>query len=102
MDTQVLPGRGAPDIQRAHGADERCGPQAGAAEEVEKYKGCQRLRLNAKPGITGLWQVNGRSDLPFDEMVKYDLYYIERWCLWLDVKTILRTVAVVLNGKGAY
>ncbi len=78
------------------------GPRPGLPEEVEKYKGCQRLRLNAKPGITGLWQVNGRSDLPFDEMVKYDLYYIERWCLWLDVKTILRTVAVVLNGKGAY
>jgi lipopolysaccharide/colanic/teichoic acid biosynthesis glycosyltransferase len=46
--------------------------------------------------------VNGRSDIPFDEMVKYDLYYIEGWSFWLDIKTILRTVAAVLRGKGAY
>lgn len=78
------------------------GPRPGLPEEVERYKGWHRLRLNAKPGITGLWQVNGRSDLPFDEMVKYDLYYIECSSLWLDAKTIIRTVAAVLRGKGAY
>ncbi len=78
------------------------GPRPGLPEEVDEYKGWQRLRLNTKPGITGLWQVNGRSDLPFDEMVKYDLYYIERWSLWLDIKTILRTVLAVVRGKGAY
>ncbi len=78
------------------------GPRPGLPEEVERYKGWHRLRLNAKPGITGVWQVNGRSDLPFDEMVKYDLYYIECSSLWLDIKTIIRTVAAVLHGKGAY
>lgn len=78
------------------------GPRPGLPEEIENYKGWQRLRLNAKPGITGLWQVNGRSNLPFDEMVKYDLYYIERWSLWLDIKTVLRTVIAILHGKGAY
>jgi len=78
------------------------GPRPGLPEEVDHYKHWQRLRLNAKPGITGIWQVNGRSDIPFDEMVKYDLYYIEGWSFWLDIKTILRTVAAVLRGKGAY
>jgi lipopolysaccharide/colanic/teichoic acid biosynthesis glycosyltransferase len=78
------------------------GPRPGLPEEVERYKGWHRLRLNIKPGITGLWQVNGRSDIPFDEMVKYDLYYIECWSLWLDLKTILRTALAVLHGKGAY
>jgi exopolysaccharide biosynthesis polyprenyl glycosylphosphotransferase len=78
------------------------GPRPGLPEEVDKYKGWHRLRLKSRPGITGLWQVNGRSDLPFDEMVKFDLYYIECWSLWLDIKTILRTVNAVLHGKGAY
>ncbi len=78
------------------------GPRPHIDKEVEQYEEWHRLRLNAKPGITGLWQVNGRSDIPFDEMVKYDLYYIESWSLWLDIKTILRTVAAVLHGKGAY
>ncbi len=78
------------------------GPRPGLPEEVDEYKGWHRLRLKSKPGITGLWQVNGRSDLPFDEMVKFDLYYIECWSLWLDIKTILRTVNAVLHGKGAY
>jgi len=78
------------------------GPRPGLPDEVDRYKGWHRLRLNVKPGITGLWQVNGRSDIPFDEMVKYDLYYIERWSIWLDVKTMLRTFAAVLSRKGAY
>lgn len=78
------------------------GPRPGLPDEVDRYKGWHRLRLNVKPGITGMWQVNGRSDLPFDEMVKYDLYYIERWSLWLDLKTILRTITAVISRKGAY
>jgi exopolysaccharide biosynthesis polyprenyl glycosylphosphotransferase len=78
------------------------GPRPGLPEEVARYKGWQRLRLNIKPGITGMWQVSGRSELPFDEMVKYDLYYIERWSLWLDLKTMMRTVTAVLSRKGAY
>jgi lipopolysaccharide/colanic/teichoic acid biosynthesis glycosyltransferase len=52
--------------------------------------------------LTGLWQINGRSDLTFDEMVRLDLYYAEHWSPWLDVKVILRTIPAVLTGRGAY
>lgn len=78
------------------------GPRPGLPDEVDRYTDWHRLRLHVKPGITGLWQVNGRSGVPFDEMVKYDLYYIRRWSLWLDVKTIVRTVSAVLLQRGAY
>jgi lipopolysaccharide/colanic/teichoic acid biosynthesis glycosyltransferase len=53
-----------------------------------------------KPGLTGLWQVSGRNRLPFEEMVRLDLFYIENWSLLLDLKIILRTVFVVLGGEG--
>jgi len=58
--------------------------------------------LEVAPGITGLWQVSGRSDLPFDEMVLLDLWYIENWSLGLDLGILLRTLPVVVLGKGAY
>jgi exopolysaccharide biosynthesis polyprenyl glycosylphosphotransferase len=78
------------------------GPRPGLPDEVARYDTWHTLRLNVKPGITGLWQVSGRSDIPFDEMVKYDYYYIERWSLWEDAKIILRTFTAVLSRKGAY
>ncbi len=78
------------------------GPRPHIQEEVDSYKEWHTLRLNVKPGITGIWQVSGRSDLPFDEMVKLDLYYIERWSLWQDCKIVLRTIAAVLRRDGAY
>lgn len=78
------------------------GPRPHIKEEVEQYKEWHKQRLNAKPGITGLWQVSGRSDLPFDEMIKLDLFYIERWSLWMDFKILLRTVTAVISGNGAY
>jgi lipopolysaccharide/colanic/teichoic acid biosynthesis glycosyltransferase len=62
----------------------------------------QRLRLQVLPGITGPWQVSGRSALPFEEMVRLDLEYIESRSLLLDVKLLLRTVPTVLFGSGAY
>jgi lipopolysaccharide/colanic/teichoic acid biosynthesis glycosyltransferase len=52
--------------------------------------------------MTGLWQVSGRSDLPFSEMVRLDIEYIERWSLWLDIKILLKTIPTVLSGRGAY
>jgi len=52
--------------------------------------------------LTGLWQVNGRSELSFDEMVRLDLYYAENWSPWLDTKIILRTIPAVLRGRGAF
>lgn len=78
------------------------GPRPHIKEEVRQYKDWHRQRLNVKPGITGLWQVSGRSDLPFDEMIKLDLYYIETWSLWQDIKIILRTFKAVISGNGAY
>ena len=61
----------------------------------------QRTRLTMKPGLTGLWQVRGRSQLSFDEWMALDLEYVERWGLWLDVAILLRTLPVVLSGRGA-
>ena len=69
--------------------------------EVEEYAAWHRRRLDMKPGITGLWQVSGRNRLTFEEMVKLDLFYIENWSLWLDLKIILLTLPAVLRGDGA-
>lgn len=78
------------------------GPRPPLAYELAHYKEWHRGRLAVKPGLTGLWQVSGRSTVPFDEMVMLDLYYIENWSLALDVKIILRTVPVMLFGLGGY
>lgn len=78
------------------------GPRPPVPEEVAAYEDWHLQRLMVTPGLTGLWQVNGRSDLSFDEMVRLDLYYAEHWSLWLDLKLILRTIPVVLTGRGAY
>ncbi|HEV8158786.1 MAG TPA: sugar transferase [Pyrinomonadaceae bacterium] len=69
--------------------------------EVEDYDIKHRKRLDMKPGITGLWQVSGRNRLTFEEMVQIDLYYIENWSLWLDLKIILLTLPAILRGDGA-
>jgi exopolysaccharide biosynthesis polyprenyl glycosylphosphotransferase len=78
------------------------GPRPHVPDEVEIYEPWHRQRLATTPGMTCLWQVNGRSDLSFDEQVRFDLYYAERWSLWLDVKIILRTIPAVLSRRGAY
>jgi exopolysaccharide biosynthesis polyprenyl glycosylphosphotransferase len=78
------------------------GPRAPIPSEVERYDAWHRRRLEVTPGLTGLWQVSGRSDLPFDEMVMLDLYYIENWSISLDLKIILQTIPAVLSGRGAY
>lgn len=69
--------------------------------EVEEYDLRHRRRLDMKPGITGLWQVSGRNRLTFEEMVQIDLYYIENWSIWLDLKIILLTLPAILRGDGA-
>jgi len=76
------------------------GPRPPIAYEVESYALWHRKRLDMKPGLTGLWQVSGRNRLPFEEMVRLDVYYIENWSLLLDVKIILRTVFVMLGREG--
>jgi lipopolysaccharide/colanic/teichoic acid biosynthesis glycosyltransferase len=78
------------------------GPRPHVPDEVEIYEPWHRQRLATTPGMTCLWQVNGRSDLSFDEQVRFDLYYAERWSLWLDIKIILRTFPAVLSRRGAY
>lgn len=77
------------------------GPRPPIPYEVEEYDLQHRKRLDMKPGITGLWQVSGRSRLTFEEMVRIDLFYIENWSLWLDLKIILLTLPAVLRGDGA-
>jgi len=78
------------------------GPRPPIPAEVEKYQEWHKKRLEAPPGMTGLWQVSGRSRLSFDEMVLLDIYYIENWSLWLDFKILMRTIPKVLLGEGAY
>jgi exopolysaccharide biosynthesis polyprenyl glycosylphosphotransferase len=77
------------------------GPRPPIPYEVEAYELRHRKRLDMKPGLTGLWQVSGRNRLPFEEMVKLDLLYIENWSLLSDVKIILRTVLVMIRGDGS-
>lgn len=78
------------------------GPRPPLPNEVEQYSDFQWRRLDIRPGITGLWQVSGRSDITFDEWVKLDLYYIERWSISLELKILIKTIPVVLKGEGAY
>ncbi len=78
------------------------GPRPPIPEEVATYDDWHLQRLLVQPGVTGLWQVNGRSRLTFDEMVRLDLYYAENWSPWLDTKILLRTIPAVLEGRGAW
>ncbi len=78
------------------------GPRPPTPEEVGKYSEWDLKRLDVTPGLTGLWQVSGRSDLSFDEMVKLDIYYAENWSLVVDAVIILKTIPAVLKREGAY
>jgi len=78
------------------------GPRPALPEEVARYGDFVRRRLVVKPGITGLWQVNGRSDLSWDESVRLDLRYVENWSLVLDLQILWKTCAAVVRGSGAY
>jgi len=78
------------------------GPRPPISYEMEHYQDWHKDRLKVKPGLTGLWQVSGRSTVGFDEMVKLDLYYIGHWNLMLDFKIMARTVPAMVKGEGAY
>ncbi len=78
------------------------GPRPPIPAEVEEYEPWHYQRLEVQPGITGLWQVSGRSDLTFDEMVLLDVYYIENWSPLMDLRILLKTIPTVLFGSGAY
>ncbi len=78
------------------------GPRPALPNEAATYEEWHKRRLNVAPGITGFWQVLGRNELPFDEMVKLDLNYIQNWSLSLDLKLILKTITAVFRKRGAY
>jgi lipopolysaccharide/colanic/teichoic acid biosynthesis glycosyltransferase len=78
------------------------GPRPLPPDEVMAHDGEGTRRLLVRPGITGLWQVSGRSDLPWEEGVRLDLHYVDNWSLLLDAQILLRTTAAVLRREGAY
>lgn len=84
------------------GAMSLVGPRPPIPSEVEQYAHDVRRRLLVKPGLTGLWQVSGRSDLSWEESVRLDLYYVENWSIALDISILWRTAAAVVTGRGAY
>jgi exopolysaccharide biosynthesis polyprenyl glycosylphosphotransferase len=78
------------------------GPRPPIVYEIEHYQPWHMERLKVTPGLTGLWQVSGRSSVPFEEMVRLDVHYINHWSLWMDLRILLKTVPVVLQGTGGY
>jgi exopolysaccharide biosynthesis polyprenyl glycosylphosphotransferase len=78
------------------------GPRPALPEEAAKYADHVRRRLVVKPGLTGMWQVNGRSELSWEETVRLDLRYVENWSFALDLQILWKTVSVILRGSGAY
>lgn len=77
------------------------GPRPPLPSEVKQYKEWQYRRLSVKPGITCLWQINGRNDIDFDKWMKLDLQYIDNWSFWTDIKIILKTIPAILRCNGA-
>jgi len=78
------------------------GPRPPIPEEVKEYEDWVKKRLNVKQGITGLWQISGRSDLNFEEMARLDLYYIQNWSIGMDINIIIKTIPAVIFSRGAY
>jgi Undecaprenyl-phosphate galactose phosphotransferase WbaP len=78
------------------------GPRPVTEQEIEKYGENYRRIFSVKPGLTGLWQVSGRSDTDYSDRVSYDTYYLQSWSVWLDLWILYRTPGAILKGKGAY
>ena len=78
------------------------GPRPPLPDEVARYDSDMRRRLRVRPGMTGLWQVSGRSDLSWDDTVRLDLYYVDNWSMVQDVAILLKTVRAVFRSEGAY
>jgi lipopolysaccharide/colanic/teichoic acid biosynthesis glycosyltransferase len=78
------------------------GPRPALAREMEGWSSDLHERLRVKPGLTGMWQVSGRSDASFEEYVRLDLYYVDNWSLWTDLAIVAKTVPTVLFRRGAY
>ena len=84
------------------GAMSLVGPRPALPEETARYAESQRGRLRVKPGVTGLWQVNGRHDLAFEDYVRYDLFYVENWSLTMDLYILAKTIPALLTARGSY
>ncbi len=78
------------------------GPRMISPAEITKYNQWDMNLLTIQPGITGLWQVSGRSDVSYEERVRLDMYYIRNWTIWLDLQLLVQTIPAVLKGRGAY
>jgi len=78
------------------------GPRPPLPAEVDEYHDAVNRRLRVRPGLTGLWQVSGRADLPWDESVKLDLRYVDNWSLAMDLMILWKTGRAVIGGNGAY
>ncbi len=78
------------------------GPRPLPLRDYRQLEAWHRKRYNVLPGITGLWQISGRSNLTFDDLVRLDFYYIENWSIWLDISILVKTLPAVLAGRGAY
>jgi lipopolysaccharide/colanic/teichoic acid biosynthesis glycosyltransferase len=78
------------------------GPRMIAPTEMKEYNDWGLNLLTVLPGITGLWQVSGRSDISYNERVQLDMYYIRNWNIWLDMQLLLQTIPAILRGRGAY
>jgi lipopolysaccharide/colanic/teichoic acid biosynthesis glycosyltransferase len=78
------------------------GPRMIVLDELENYDQWGMNLLTVKPGLTGLWQVSGRSDLTYNQRVNLDMYYIRNWSIWLDLKLLFQTIPAVLKRRGAY
>jgi lipopolysaccharide/colanic/teichoic acid biosynthesis glycosyltransferase len=78
------------------------GPRPLPLRDYRQLEPWHRRRYNVLPGITGLWQISGRSNLTFDDLVRLDFYYIENWSIWLDISILIRTPLAIVSGRGAY
>jgi len=78
------------------------GPRPLPLRDHRMLEDWHRQRYNVLPGITGLWQISGRSNLSFDDLVRLDFYYLENWSIWLDVAILVKTIPAVLTRRGAY
>ena len=78
------------------------GPRPLPLRDYDQLEDWHRKRYNVLPGVTGLWQISGRSNLSFDDLVRLDFYYLENWSLWMDISILVKTIPAVLGGRGAY
>jgi lipopolysaccharide/colanic/teichoic acid biosynthesis glycosyltransferase len=78
------------------------GPRMVSPEEMKNYNQWGMNLLTVRPGLTGLWQVSGRSDLSYKDRVRLDMYYVRNWSIWEDLQLIWRTIPIVIRGSGAY